>query len=161
MGGELEGFEAGGENASEKQVVKRRRGGQPKIAQGWVKQRLVKDLALGEKTHRQLAERYGVVRETVQRFARDNRLEIEHAREMLGDAYAGLWIAQKENRVAEYQVAAEKMSEGDSPRHAEVLVNVLKAVADEMGDLPQRASVQVNNTEVRYEVHGVDPEALR
>lgn len=161
MGGELERFEEGGESGSRDARPARLKGKRQSISRGWVKQRLIKDLALGEKTHRQLGEQYGVSREAVMRFARVNRMEIEHARGLLGEAYAGLWIANKESRVAEYQVAAEKMADGDSPRHAEVLVNVLKAVADEMGDLPQRASVQVNNTEVRYEVHGVDPEALR
>lgn len=130
------------------------------LERGWVKHRLVRDFALGEKTGAELAEQYGVSQTSISAFKKRHSLEIEEVRNNLADEYAGVWVANKLARIQEYQQAAEKMASGHSPRNQEVLVSILKAVAEELGQLPARTQVQVNTQNVTYEIIGIDPEDL-
>lgn len=130
------------------------------LERGWVKHRLIRDMALGEKTGRQLSEQYGVSQTSISNFRKRWGLEIEEVRNNLADEYAGVWVAQKMARIQEYQQAAEKMASGSSPRNAEVLVSILKAVAEELGQLPARTQVSVSSQTTVYEIVGVDPEDI-
>lgn len=130
------------------------------LERGWVKHRLVRDFALGEKTGVELAEQYGVSVTSISLFKKRHALEIEEVRNNLADEYAGVWVAQKLNRIREYQSAAEKMASGYSPRNAEVLVSILKAVAEELGQLPARTQVNVSQENVTYEIVGISPEDI-
>lgn len=125
------------------------------LERGWVKHRLVRDFALGEKTGAQLAEQYGVSQTSISAFKKRHSLEIEEVRNNLADEYAGVWVANKLARIQEYQQAAEKMASGHSPRNAEVLVTILKAVAEELGQLPARTNINVSQENVTYEIVGV------
>lgn len=130
------------------------------LDRGWVKHRLIRDFALGEKTGRELAEIYGCSVTSISQFKKRYSLEIEEVRNNLADEYAGVWVAQKMHRIQEYQQAAEKMASGHSPRNAEVLVSILKAVAEELGQLPARTQVNIDNTQVTYEIVGVSVEDI-
>lgn len=125
------------------------------LERGWVKHRLVRDMAIGEKTQRTLAEQYGVSQTSISSFKKRHGFEIEEVRNNMADEYAGLWVAKKLERIAEYQNAAEKMANGASPRNQEVLVTILKAVAEELGQLPTRSQVNVSNETTVYQVVGV------
>jgi hypothetical protein len=126
------------------------------LERGWVKHRLIRDFALGEKTGGQLAAEYGVSQTSISAFKKRNSMAIEEVRNNLADEYAGVWVAQKLNRIREYQEAAEKMSKGESPRNQEVLVSILKAVAEELGQLPARQQVNVSTENVTYQIVGID-----
>lgn len=130
------------------------------LERGWVRHRLVRDLAIAEKSQAELAEIYGVSQTSMSAFKKRNAMAIEEVRNNLADEYAGLWVAEKMKRIAEYQEAAEKMAKGVSPRNQEVLVSILKAVAEELGQLPARTQVQVNQQQVTYEIVGVPLEDL-
>lgn len=130
------------------------------LERGWVRHRLVRDLAIAEKSQAELAEIYGVSQTSMSAFKKRNQMAIEEVRNNMADEYAGVWVAQKMGRIAEYQEAAEKMAKGTSPRNAEVLVTILKAVAEELGQLPARTQVQVNQQQVTYQVVGIDPSEL-
>lgn len=125
------------------------------LERGWVKHRLVRDMAIGEKSQRALAAQYGVSQTSISSFKKRHSMEIEEVRNNMADEYAGLWVAQKMQRIAEYQQAAEKMANGSSPRNQEVLVTILKAVAEELGQLPTRTQVNVTNEQTVYQVVGV------
>jgi hypothetical protein len=131
------------------------------LERGWVAHRLIRDFALGEKNGQELADIYGCSRQSISAFKRKYSLEIEEVRNNLADEYAGLWVAKKLDRIREYQVAAEKMASGQSARSQEVLISILKAVAEELGDLPARTQVQVNTAAVTYQVVAVDLEDLQ
>lgn len=127
------------------------------LERGWVKHRLIRDFALGEKTGIQLSAQYGCSVTSISQFKKRYALEIEEVRNALADEYAGVWVARKLDRIREYQEAAEKMASGSSPRNAEVLVSILKAVAEELGQLPARTQVNVSNETTVYEIVGIDP----
>lgn len=130
------------------------------LERGWVKHRLIRDFALAEKTGVQLSEQYGVSQTSISEFKKRHALEIEEVRNNLADEYAGVWVARKLERIREYQQAAEKMAKGESPRQAEVLVSILKAVAEELGQLPARTQVNVSTETTVYEIVGIDPDDI-
>jgi hypothetical protein len=130
------------------------------LERGWVRHRLIREFALGEKTGKQLSEQYGVSQTSISAFKKRYSLEIEEVRNNLADEYAGVWVAQKLARIQEYQQAAEKMATGNSPRNAEVLVTILKAVAEELGQLPARTQVNVSNETTVYQVVGISEDDI-
>lgn len=130
------------------------------LERGWVKHRLIRDFALGEKSGRELAEIYGCSVTSISAFKRRYALEIEEVRNNLADQYAGMWVAKKIERIREYQEAAEKMAKGESARNQEVLVSILKAVAEELGDLPARTQVNVSTEHTVYQVIGISEDDI-
>lgn len=131
------------------------------LERGWVKHRLIRDFALGEKSGQTMALEYGVSQTSISAFKKRNALEIEEVRNNLADEYAGVWVADKMARIQEYQQAAEKMASSPTARSTEVLVTILKAVAEELGQLPARAQVNVSTENVTYQVVGIPLEDLQ
>jgi hypothetical protein len=130
------------------------------LERGWVKHRLIRDFALGEKSGKELGEIYGCSQTSISQFKKRHALEIEEVRNNLADQYAGVWVAKKLERIREYQNAAEKMASGASARNQEVLVSILKAVAEELGDLPARTQVNVSNETTVYQVIGISEDDI-
>lgn len=137
-------------------------------------------LALGELTQTAIAERYGVTQSAVSQFAARNAEEIRAIREDSANEFAGILIASKQERLGVYEQLLEaaltptpkvtqtgravvdpvtgepvmEINEGAASR-------VLKQVAEEMGQLPNRLSVQGEvSVQTRYEIVGLSPEAL-
>ncbi|WP_432129595.1 hypothetical protein [Streptomyces tendae] len=129
---------------------------------GWKKNQLIRQLALGELTQARLGEMYGVSQASISRFGTRHRADIEMVRAQLAErAQEGmehLWAANKVNRVAEYQATAERMNDVNTPRAHEIKITALKAVADELGELPARTQVSIEQSTVTYEIVGMDPE---
>lgn len=130
------------------------------LERGWVKHRLIRDFALAEKTGQELAAIYGVSATSISQFKKRHALEIEEVRNNLADEYAGVWVANKLDRIRQYQEAAEQMADGKTARSAEVLVSILKAVAEELGQLPARTQVNVSQENVTYEIVGISPDDI-
>lgn len=130
------------------------------LERGWVRHRLIREIALGEKRNMDLAAEYGVSSTSISNFKNRYAMEIEEVRNNLADEYAGLWVAKKVQRINELQQAAEKMAVGTSPRNAEVLVTILKAAAEELGQLPARTQVNISNEITTYEIVGIDPDDI-
>ncbi len=114
----------------------------------WEARELCRDLATREVTRAKLGRRYGISASAVTQFAKRNAREIDDIRARLDDPFAGIWIARKENRLAAYAADAEQLPAG-AERTA-----ILKAVAEELGQLPARG-VAVSG-EVRHVLEGVD-----
>lgn len=131
---------------------------------GWKKNQLIRQLALGEITQARLGELYGVSQPAISKFATRYAAEIETIRAQTAEKAMGemehLWVAHKVNRVAEYQSTADRMNDLDTARSHEIKIASLKAVAEELGDLPARAQVQVDASTVTYEIIGIDPTEL-
>lgn len=126
-----------------------------------IRGRLIRDLAAAELPQDMLAERYGCSASAISLFKKRHLYEIDRVRENMLDEYADVWVAKKVERLRAYQQKVEDMLEGRSPRHAEVIATLLKAVAEELGDLPARQQVNVSTQNVTYQVVGIDPNDLR
>ena len=110
------------------------------------RRQLCRALAVNEVTRAQLARDYGVSRPAITQFAKRHGTEIEAIKARLDDEFAGLWIADKGNRLAAYQGDYDLSAEGEYAAHYEQIrtrTQILHNVAEELGQLPPRATVAV------------------
>lgn len=131
-----------------------------------MKHRLLHELARGEKQRIQLAEEYGVVPSAITNFAHRHAAELEQIRRDLDNEFAGLWIAQKAARLAEYEQDVNRINDtlDDEERPDTNLMRTkqaaLRQVAEELGQIPSKVNLSVEPVTVRYEVVGVETEEL-
>ncbi len=109
---------------------------------------LIRDLAMGEWSHRELAQQMGVTQTEVATFAAMHAMEVSEVRSALAGELAietaGLWVSKRQNRVAELQSDIESLEEDiaaarnvfgpGSKEHVNLLrtrLIALKQVADE------------------------------
>jgi hypothetical protein len=150
------------------------------LSRGHVKVALIRALATGEKSHRKLAAEHGVSPQAVDQFAERNADRIAAVAADLDNEFAGLWIADKRSRLAEYQAQAdyieallnsdqdEEPADGKGRNRVTVSVaellrtaqSALRAASEELGQLPGRVSVQITG-DVHYAVEGVQLGALQ
>jgi hypothetical protein len=140
---------------------------QGKLERGRVKLALIRDLAAGDETQTMLAAKYGVDQGSISKFASRHAIEIQGVIGKLDDRFAGLWIADKANRIAEYQqmiadidaiVEASTVDGRVNIVDADVLrtkLATLRQVAEELGQLPARVTVKHEGA-VKMIVEGVD-----
>jgi hypothetical protein len=128
----------------------------------WERRQLCRELATGDMTRAALARKYGVVRSTITEFAKRHAREIDEIKAHLDDDFAGLWIADKSARMAAYQADLELSGTGKYGSHWEQIrtrSQILKQVAEELGQMPPRAGVVV--VPVTHIIEGVDVESLK
>lgn len=141
---------------------------------GHRKLQLIRDLAEGRATYIELGARYDKHPDTILKFERDHREAVAAvSREMSNEMdreLTGLWIADKANRIAEYQALYEKVATHidsvnplvePNPRLINQAASLLRNVAEERGHLPTRTSVQTEVTVVNYAVEGIDLKELK
>lgn len=141
------------------------------LERGHVRARLIRDLATGEHTQTELARRYGVGQSAISQFASRHAERIADVASRLDDQFAALWAADKFNRCAEYQQDAEDVAKmlADPEQAARagiqyaemvrVRQQALRAIADELGQIPARVQVQ-HSGGVDVRLNGVDLGAL-
>jgi predicted transcriptional regulator len=138
-----------------------------------VRLEVIRLLAAGELNQTEIAERYGVASNTVSDFAKKYSAQILEVRGKLDDEFAGLWIAQKAARIAEYEdMIGElgKIIEASENDPAIVRAQVsslfraqqaaLRSVAEELGSLPTRQEIKIQSAPVIYRIEGVEVENL-
>lgn len=142
------------------------------LERGHVRARLIRDLATGDHSQVELARRYGVKQPSVSAFAARHAERIADVAEKLDNEFAALWAADKFNRCAEYQQDAEdvarmladpELAAKAGVQYAEMVrvrQTALRAIADELGQIPARLQVQHSGS-LSVEVNGVDLAALR
>jgi transcriptional regulator len=144
------------------------------LERGWVRQRLIRELAEGLKTQEQLAEEYGTTRVSISKFKQRHMTAIEQQKTDFEDEFRSLWIAQKALRLAELQADIEELDEqfelDGAAFHEDkkaaldakkVKHNALLQAAKELGQIPSAAGVTVETKRVTFTIPGVDLEQLR
>lgn len=120
---------------------------------------LQKALATGEVKRTVLARRYGVSPQAITQFAKRYRWEIDQIRGHVDEALAGLWISSKDNRLAayqgEYEASLANEFYSNHYEHVKTRAAILRAVADELGDIPNKSQLTIGGT-VRHELVGID-----
>ena len=127
----------------------------------WDHRELVRELASGDFQNKELGQKYGVTGQAIGAFARRYAGEIDAVRGQMEGEFSGLWIADKVSRVIAYQRDYELSNQGEYAGHYEQIkarTAILRAVAEELGDLPPRATVTV--VPVQHVIVGVDLNAL-
>jgi len=143
------------------------RGRKPKtMIPPWRKLGLMRELADPQRTQLDMAREYGVVPSVITEFKQKHAVAIAKIKANVDDKYAGLWVADKLNRIATYEAdieAIEAKAQKDGATMAEadmmrVKGSFLRAVAEELGQLPAKVNVTV--TPVEHIIIGVNPEEL-
>ena len=151
-----------------------------KLSRGHVRYRLIRELASQEKTQRQLAREFGCHPSAITQFKQRHAAEIAQVRADLDNEFAGLWVTRKAERLAEYMADIERIGDGTvevelegGPEGATITASkvdaalirakqaALRAVAEEMGQIPSKVNISVEPVTLRYEVAGVDPEVMK
>lgn len=130
----------------------------------WVRRKLIHELARGEKTQTQLGQEYRVDQSAISLFNTRHADKIDAVRGDLENQFAGLWVAEKRNRLATLEDLVEKVQElvddpatrMDAARH---IKDLLRGVSEELGQIPNRATIQVAQP-VTVRLEGVDTDAL-
>lgn len=129
---------------------------------GYEKHELRTHLARGTFTQAKLAEMYGVTPQTIVQFKARYAKRIEDMRKAyekgIESEFVGLWVAEKSARIAEYQQQIEFVSESleqsdDPSKLLRLAQSAIKSVAEELGALPNRATIEHNgNVSVSYNI---------
>lgn len=152
---------------------------------GLRRNQVIRELALGEMTQRQLAEKYECSEPAITLFKRRHAEAIAAVKADAANEFAGILIAQKAARLAAYEELAEiamvpvprvtpagkvvQRVNPDTGMLEEVMevdgrlaAQVMKQAAEEMGQLPTRLQVSGEvGVRTNYTVDGVSPDDLR
>lgn len=123
---------------------------------------LQRELATGEVTRSALARKYGVSPSYVTQFAKLYARAIDDIKANLDDDFAGLWIANQEQRILAYQTEYDLASDQPHSGHHEWIkarTAILKAVAEETGQI--RGKQPTVGVVVQHVIVGVDVEDLK
>jgi transcriptional regulator with XRE-family HTH domain len=128
---------------------------------------LKRDLADKKLSQTQLAEKYEVTQGAISEFGRRYKDDIDAIIADFDNEYAGIWAANKANRLTEYQADVDMINEQletvDNPRNLRTLLQfkqaALRSIAEELGHLTQK--VETKNSTTTYIVEGVDTEAMK
>lgn len=144
------------------------------LERGWIRPRLIRELAEGQKTNVQLAEEYGVSAVAISQFKGRHATAIEEQKRAFEDEFATLWIANKAIRLSILQDDVEELTEqfpldGDAFHEdkkaalqaVQIRHNALLQASKELGQLPSAAGVSVQTKRVSFVIPGVDLEQLR
>lgn len=115
-------------------------------------------LAAGELSQRQIASRFGITQNRISEINRQQARRIDAIRAAMDDEFAGLWIADKTARLANYEGDVEALASEDGVEAKRARAAIMKIVAEEMGQLPARLSLTVNP--VIHIIEGVNMEDL-
>jgi hypothetical protein len=163
----------------------------------WNRRRLIHELARGEVKQSDLAVRYDVSRVAITDFKARHADAIEQVRADLENEFAGLWIADKTNRLMALQddiehiatrltstdledaladyVRDDDIDSDERKRRAERVADALaadpawmrlrhqalRAAADELGQIPNKTTVAIEQPiTVRHVLEGVDVDGL-
>lgn len=126
-----------------------------KLHRGHTKYRLQRALAEDKYSQRELAKQFGVSQSAISQFNARWSEVIEEIRQDTENEFAGLYLAEKKNRIAEYLQSVEDLS--DKPQYARSHHNALRSIAEELGQLRHNVESNVN---VTYDMPGVSKEDL-
>lgn len=115
---------------------------------------LKKDLALRTASQRELALKYGVTEGRISQFKSECEQEIESIAEKALEQVTGELIKNQNWRLKEYERDLAKLEGYRSPDAVRARTQILRQVAEEMGQLPPRMAVAIQVAEHHY--HGVD-----
>lgn len=160
---------------------------------GQVAYGLIRDLAAGTDSQARLARKYDVTVATINAFKKRNAERIAAVAADLDNVMAGLWVAHKQRRIAEYEQdiallndsieaqeayirdLTERIEAGEvenasrlarADRDLGAMMKrkhaALRGVAEELGQLPNRVTLQVQGGEspVLHQIVGVDPDEV-
>ncbi len=131
----------------------------------WNRHALCRMLAEGRMPQAEMATRMGVTPGAITQFKQRHAEKIAAIAADVENEFAGIAIAQKQNRLAVYEQELAKAIEAGADKH--IVARLLRQIAEEMGHLPSRVQLSGQvGIQTTYTITGedgipVDPEALK
>lgn len=134
----------------------------PMLYRGARRMKFCSELAMGELSHRELAKKYDITVPEVAQFAKDFETEIAEISIALSGKLAiesaGLWIAKKQNRLAELQDDVEAINYRLTGCHDQKMLgtllrakhSALRSAADELAPRAGRTEAAIGGDVVHY-----------
>lgn len=129
-----------------------------KLEQPGTRRRLIHTLARADRPIRQVAREFNCDESSVREFRDRHTDEIAAVTEDIDNEFAGLWIAQKQERLDVLTDLFRAADTGDLDG-IKVQIDILRKAAEELGQIPNRTTVKVDGG-MRIELVGVDPDTL-
>jgi hypothetical protein len=115
-----------------------RPGGRFPLEKPYTRRKLIRQLALTDIGDREACKQYGVDDASMFRFRKRHAEEIAAVAANAADEFAGMWIAEKINRLTVYgDMLEQALDKGELQNAARILRNA----AEEMGHLPSRVQI--------------------
>lgn len=143
------------------------------LSRGHIRWQVIRDCSDGM-PNSNICEKWGVSMNALERFKTKFRAEIEEMKRSVEEEMHGLWIARKRARIEEYEqtfedldaAVQELLTGGGVITAADAALikekrGVLRAVAEELGQLPNRNQVNVQGATVSYNFQGINPDDLK
>lgn len=118
---------------------------------------LIRQLARGERTVRQLAAIHQVAHSSIVEFAQRHKDEIEARKQEDYRALDDTWIAHKEDRLMQLESLYSKLEHNEvEPDVVRAAKDLLRAAAEELGQIPNKTTVvQAQPVEIILREEGV------
>lgn len=124
---------------------------------------LMRELSVrGSRTLRSIAEEWNLGYMSLRHFAQGHRREIAAIAADLEDKFAGMWMADKEDRITAYMEEYHNSLNTSDPGHfeqAQVRLECIRAVAEELGQIPGRGAIVI--TPIRHIYVGMTTEEVQ
>lgn len=127
----------------------------------WVRRALQEDLAKQAGTQAALARKYGVSQPAITKFKKRHAARIQEIQDNAADKYAGILLAQQQNRIELYEQMIEDALEAGDLKSRQLAARLARQMAEELGHLPGRVTLAGEvGTTTKYVIEGVTQEDL-
>lgn len=149
---------------------------QANLDRGWRRRWLIIEMAKGNMIDAEFMNIFGCSRPALASFRRKYEGEIASTVKMIEDKFVLLWIADKMNRLAELQQDVDDVNEvieallnndrlmsplnEEAPKWIALKERALRAVAEELGQIPNKVQMALEGTVVTYRLDGVNMSTL-
>lgn len=137
---------------------------------GTIRKRLIADIAAGERSQSEISREYGVSQQAVHAFSIRHAAEIEEMRDQVAAAITDQWVAVKGLRIESMRGDVERIDailcplDPDAPvpdtdQTARLLMakrRHLRAIAEELGQIPKHLQITDDRGPATYQIVGVD-----
>lgn len=107
------------------------------------KRSLMRELAKGEKRKSELAREYRISTGRVTQFSQEHEREIDQIKKDINNEFAGMWAAEKQNRIQAYQDEIDRMGDSNFFEHVRAKAKILHQISEELGQLPPRQQMVI------------------
>lgn len=145
------------------------------LDRGWIRTRLIIELARNEKTHTHLGKQFGCSTRAVSHFRKRNEQEIAEARQDITDEFVGIWAAQKSARLSELEqdvidcnslirqeMALPEPDTDSLSRLWRAKQKAVRLIAEELGQIPRAMDLKLDQKVLEFVIKGgVDMENMK
>lgn len=130
-----------------------------KLENRFRRQRLIRQIAHGDKSMRQLARDYDCDESAIRQFRDRHATEITDVVEELKQGLDAVWLTSKLERLERMRVELEALDGNESLDAVKLRIDIMRKAAEEIGDIPNKTTLSFEKP-VDITLTGIDPGQL-